>query len=147
MKHLSTSLICILSFYLSQGQPANTIHTTYTFPLHIREVVIATDTTIEYYNSVKRYNNAEVLYRTNGLRITTTADGCQLLNFTKIENAGLNGINMEFYLPSNMPKSKGNYVHGLKDGEWFYWRENGKLQRKEIWKEGKLIKNKKQRGS
>ncbi|MET0393629.1 MAG: hypothetical protein ABW019_10835 [Chitinophagaceae bacterium] len=142
MKHISCSLICILSFYLSPGQPANRNNLAYPLPLYVREILIATDTTIEYYNSAKRYNKAEVLDMANGLRITATGDGCRLLNFTKIENAELNGINMEFYLPSNMPKSKGTYFHDHKDGEWFYWRENGKLLRKETWKEGKLINKK-----
>ena len=32
--------------------------------------------------------------------------------------------------------AKGNFVHGLKDGEWMYWSNTGYLTKVERWKEG-----------
>ena len=39
-------------------------------------------------------------------------------------------------------KLEGNYISGKENGEWKYWNDKGKLQKIEIYKEGKLIKTK-----
>ena len=56
-----------------------------------------------------------------------------------VEGDHFSGLYMAFYNETNMPREKGYYKQsGLKDGEWFYWKDSGELERKEIWKNGKL---------
>jgi antitoxin component YwqK of YwqJK toxin-antitoxin module len=51
----------------------------------------------------------------------------------------LNGRYYTFY-KNNSPKEFGFYNNNLKDGIWLLWTETGKLKRKEIWKNGRIIK-------
>lgn len=44
-----------------------------------------------------------------------------------------------YFFSSGKPRSRGNYVRGLMDGTWYYFTDDLKLERKEIWKRGRLI--------
>ncbi len=47
----------------------------------------------------------------------------------------LHGPFISFYDTKQLV-AKGNFVHGLKDGEWMYWSNTGYLTKVEHWKEG-----------
>lgn len=106
----------------------------------MREVVVYMDTTIEYNNYVKGTNIIDNVLVNKGLQFCIQDNIFRVFYFVEYDSSAMNGIYMDFYMPSNMPKVKGNYLHNEKDGEWFYWNEKGILTRKEIWKMGKLIK-------
>ncbi len=46
------------------------------------------------------------------------------------------------YYPNKNLKEQGNFINGLKDGEWKFWYPNGELASVEKWKKGELQKNK-----
>ncbi len=47
-----------------------------------------------------------------------------------------------YYYSSGKPRSRGNYHKGLMDGTWYFFGDQLKLERKEIWKRGRLIEEK-----
>lgn len=108
--------------------------------LHFRDIVVTMDTTIEYNNFQKGDNIKNEFVLTRGLRLSLIDNQFRLFYFNEYNKAVLNGVHMEFYMPSNMPKVKGMYVDDKKNGEWFYWSEKGVLQRKEVWKMGVRVK-------
>ena len=42
------------------------------------------------------------------------------------------------YYKGNILQSKGEFIWGIKDGIWLYWRKDSSLEKKEIWKKGLL---------
>jgi len=78
----------------------------------------------------------------DGIEIRVYETPFQVSTITAKKTNELDGLFMQFYLPSNMPQIKGAYEKNEKHGEWYYWKENGTLIRKEIWRMGKLIKSK-----
>lgn len=106
----------------------------------MRDVVVTIDTTVEYNNLAKGSNIVDFLKIDKGLRLTIIDNSFKIFYFDEYADNNLNGVHLEFYLPSNMPKEKGSYLNNEKDGEWFYWSRKGILLKKELWKKGKLIK-------
>lgn len=111
-----------------------------TSALHFRDIVITMDSTIEYNNLVKGDNVKNEFQLTKGLRLSVIDNHFRVFYFDEYDKKRRNGVHMEFYIPSNMPKVKGMYVDDKKNGEWFYWSEKGVLQRKEVWKMGVRVK-------
>lgn len=44
-----------------------------------------------------------------------------------------------YFYSNGKPRSRGNYVRGLMDGTWYFFTDDLKLDRKEIWKRGRQI--------
>lgn len=103
-----------------------------------RDVIVTTDTCIEI-NNTRKSGTITDPYIENGLEIKVLETPFSIAYVRAKKKDNLNGLYIEFYLPSNMPKVKGNYLENNKNGEWYYWNEKGKLLKKEIWKKGKLL--------
>jgi antitoxin component YwqK of YwqJK toxin-antitoxin module len=105
----------------------------------LKNVIIKYDTTYEKNNMHKGTDIGDV-YVDKGL-VLYVYDGPYLVQLIaeKKDNYN-NGLYLSFYIPSNIPREKGIYVNGDKDGEWFYWNEKGILTMKKIWKKGKVLK-------
>lgn len=103
-----------------------------------RDVIITTDTVREF-NNTRKFGTTTDSYIRDGIEIKIFETPFQIANITSKKMNNLNGMYMKFYLPSNMPKIKGNYEENEKHGKWYYWNEKGKLSRKETWKKGKLL--------
>ena len=106
--------------------------------LYSRDVIVTIDTLREF-NNTRKPGIITDTYIENGIEIRIFESPFQVAHIATKKKDNLHGLYMEFYLPSNMPKVKGNYQNNNKDGEWYYWDKKGKLLRKEIWKKGKLL--------
>lgn len=49
-----------------------------------------------------------------------------------------------YYYSSGKLRLRGSYIHGLMDGPWYYFDSNLKITKKEIWRRGRQIENKKE---
>jgi antitoxin component YwqK of YwqJK toxin-antitoxin module len=105
-----------------------------------RDVIITTDTTREF-NNTRKFGSITDTYIENGIEVRVFETPFQVAHILSKKKDNLNGLYIEFYLPSNMPKVKGSYHENDKNGEWFYWNEKGVLIKKEIWRKGKLVKS------
>ena len=45
---------------------------------------------------------------------------------------------IEVFNPAQQLIEKGQYQHGLKNGKWYHWHDNGKLAKLDHWKGGRL---------
>jgi hypothetical protein len=118
----------------------NCIGSVYAQETHSRDVIITTDTTREFNNS-RKFGMVTDAFIENGIEIHVFEPPFRIWHISAKKNDNLNGLYIEFYLPSNMPKVKGSYQENDKSGEWFYWNEKGTLIKKEIWRKGKLVKS------
>lgn len=130
MKYIISFLILFIYFYSP----------TFAQNLYSRDIVVKTDTTLEFNNT--RKNPFEIVdpYIDNGIAIRVYESPFQVGHIESHKKGILNGFYIEFY-SSGMPKRKGNYLNNDKNGEWFYWNEKGNLMYKELWKKGKMLKN------
>lgn len=56
-------------------------------------------------------------------------------NFANNEKQGT----FDYYYPNGRLRTTGNYENGYKTGEWFYMDEEGKVIKKEVYSEGRLV--------
>ena len=103
-----------------------------------RDVVITIDTVVEM-NNTRKFGKISDSYINEGVEIKVFETPFQIQTIVFKKSNLPEGNYLEFYLPSNMPRVKGNYINGDQNGEWFYWAETGRLLKKENWKKGKLL--------
>jgi len=82
---------------------------------------------IEWENGVK-----------NGIWRQYYTDGTMKLK-TQFINDKLEGLCQFFYLSGTVNIS-GTYIQSVKEGVWMYFKENGKTEKKQIFHEGRLVK-------
>lgn len=140
MKDLLITILFCSSIFDCFAQQGKILQKEDTATLRMRDIVVQMDTTVEYNSPVKGSNSVDFLQVNKGLRLLIVDNTFRLFYFNEYADSSLNGVHMEFYLPSNMPKVKGRYLNNQKDGEWFYWNKNGSLYKKEIWKKGRIFK-------
>lgn len=66
------------------------------------------------------------------------AENGQIIAEEHYENGIANGIWREWY-PTGKQKFTGKFNDGKNDGEWIQWYEDGSIQRKVLFKNGKMI--------
>jgi antitoxin component YwqK of YwqJK toxin-antitoxin module len=49
-----------------------------------------------------------------------------------------------YFFTTGKPRLKGSYVKGLMDGNWYHFDTNMKVKKKEVWRRGRLVKDKKE---
>lgn len=49
-----------------------------------------------------------------------------------------------YFFSSGKTRLKGSYVRGLMDGNWYHFDANMKVKKKEVWRRGRLLKDKKE---
>lgn len=125
MKH-----ILILSLFLF-----SLINSTHAQEQYSRDIIVNPDTSFEI-NNTRKPGTITDSYIKNGIEIKIVESPFYIAYARTKKGDSLNGLYIEFYLPSNMPKLKGSYQENEKNGEWYYWSEKGKLLKKEIWKKG-----------
>ena len=133
----ATILICLTTLTnpgLAQKTPKSSAYED-TITFHFRNILVTMDTAFEDPTDHFRLDK--------GIKITLTDNAFRLFYFAEYKNQFLNGMSMEFYPQTNMPEARGKYLNNEKEGEWFYWAEDGSLIRKELWKYGKLVKSNK----
>jgi antitoxin component YwqK of YwqJK toxin-antitoxin module len=102
-----------------------------------RIIIKKPDTSFEIGDAVTDYDDTSRYYMIQAISMPF-----QVLYFSEHHQRYSNGLYFSFYDKGNMPKSRGYYVNGDKDGNWYYWGQTGRLLRKELWKKGRLIEKK-----
>jgi len=128
MKKVVLILLVIL-IYNTQGA--------FSQDFQMREIYVLKDSVYEINNLKKGFKISEAKIN-DGLHLVTVDLPYRVFYYNEVSNSVMNGVFFEAYIPSGMPKVKGNYLNNKKVGEWFYWSEKGRLLRKEVWKNGKL---------
>lgn len=128
-RHLIILLLCFLPFTSLIAQES-----------YQREVIIKIDTTYEVNNMRYTSEIVETTAIKEGLRLYVLDSPYRVTLISQKKDGYNSGIFLSFYVRTNMPREKGIYRDGDKDGEWFYWNEQGALTMKKIWKKGKLLK-------
>ena len=106
----------------------------------LREIIITKDTVREYY---KHSGIIEEPYIENGILINTVDSINKIQVVATYVDNKLNGDYFAFFIDVNMLEIKGSYKENMKNGKWFYWNKEGLLLKTEVWKDDKLISNKK----
>ena len=104
----------------------------------IREIVIRKDTLFDKNKTYSIYEGGTELrlwlFGNDDVRKSSLA------MFYLWHNGGFDGNFIQFYTNTDIPKVKGKYKDFVEDGTWYYWNKDVILTKKEIWKQGKLIK-------
>ena len=100
-------------------------------------ISILPDSTIKFFTDLDKKFHRERC--AEGLQLLIDDSSKNIIAEFHIRNCRLNGTYRRFY-DNHMIMEMGNYVDSGKEGDFYYWEENGFLQRKEIWRKNKLIK-------
>jgi antitoxin component YwqK of YwqJK toxin-antitoxin module len=113
-------------------------HYCYAQDVTLREIIIKKDTAYEINNLKRKFTVVEPKNVTGATLIAVDSPS-RIFTFSEIKNSVTEGVYLEFYIPSDMPKVRGEYLNGKKNGYWFFWSENGKLIRREEWKNDRKV--------
>lgn len=106
-----------------------------------RTIKLTTDTVIDVNKTASIYECSECVEILVGIDTLNGVFKPQLIWVDDIiDMQHLSGSYFSFYPVSGMPRYKGQYTkEGEKYGTWYYWKETGELDKKEIWQDGKLM--------